>query len=214
MKILCKTLFLAYAVFLVSCATDANDEDWNASNVCPESGRGTFVDERDGQTYKYTTIGNQVWMAQNLNYHVEKGDQCLYEDDDCALKGRLYNIENIFDACPNGWHLPSKKEWLKMLNQMGGEDVAGMRLKAKEGWIALNPGDVSNGSDDCGFSILPALAEFVELDGYEARFLGEITYEETGKTFLWIATITSGADSVFTVDIGSGSKSSVRCVKD
>ena len=62
-------------LFLNACATDA-DEGFDASSVCPAEGtnaygmpnRGTFVDERDGRVYKYTTIGDQVWMAENLKY--------------------------------------------------------------------------------------------------------------------------------------------------
>ncbi|WP_295681626.1 FISUMP domain-containing protein [uncultured Fibrobacter sp.] len=70
-------LIVPMLAFVVSCTTEPDDDDsWDAAKVCPETGtnsygmpnRGTFTDERDGQVYMYTTIGNQVWMAQNLNY--------------------------------------------------------------------------------------------------------------------------------------------------
>jgi hypothetical protein len=66
----CKAICLV-TLALVACSDNGtNAAEFNAASVCPQSGRGTFVDERDGQVYKYTTIGNQVWMAQNLSYSI------------------------------------------------------------------------------------------------------------------------------------------------
>ena len=63
-----------FCLFLVACSESSTEpEVFDASRVCPENKRGTFVDDRDGQVYKYTTIGNQVWMAENLNYKMESG---------------------------------------------------------------------------------------------------------------------------------------------
>ena len=68
---------LLFTGLLTACIFDSEDEEeWDAAKVCPETGtnsygmpnRGTFIDEHDRQVYRYTTIGKQVWMAQNLNY--------------------------------------------------------------------------------------------------------------------------------------------------
>ena len=83
------------AAFLASCSDDSNS--WNASEVCPESGRGTFVDERDGQVYKYTTIGDQVWMAENLNYETDYSICYDNGDSDCNFWGRYYSLQENND---------------------------------------------------------------------------------------------------------------------
>ena len=151
-------LSIAYITFmsilLSSCSdesTSAETDSFNAAVVCPENLRGTFVDERDGLVYKYTTIGNQVWMAENLNY--DNGSFCV--ETTCSTKGRFYRLAEALNACPNGWHLPSNEEWQVLFSNVGGIDSAGLRLKATTGWIPLNPGWASNGTDDCGFTLLP-----------------------------------------------------------
>lgn len=100
-----------------------------------------FVDERDDQYYRSVRIGNQVWMAQNLNYKVDSswcagGHVASFTENtlgDCEKYGRYYrwagamNIPNEYNyirttavvdttkdyqgACPNGWHVPNHKEW-------------------------------------------------------------------------------------------------------
>ena len=153
-----KRLFLLALLstsLLTACIFDDEDEEWDATKVCPESKRGTFTDDRDGQVYKYTTIGNQVWMAQNLNYDVEH-DACYYEDDDCRVMGRVYSSDYLVE-CPAGWHVASWSEWKKLFDNMDGMDVAGKKLKSTSGWSELNPEDKPNGTDDCGFSVVSTI---------------------------------------------------------
>lgn len=72
---------------------------------------GSLIDERDGQTYRATKIGDQVWMAENLNFPV-KGSYCYNRNlVNCETYGRLYEWAAAQDACPSGWHLPSKDDF-------------------------------------------------------------------------------------------------------
>jgi len=121
--------------------------------------KGTFTDARDKKTYKTTKIGNQTWMAENLNYHGSDGYLGLCYDkkpEYCQKYGRLYDwseamgIDRGFNRkswtgknakhqgiCPAGWHLPSDKEFQALVDFAGGKDIAGTKLKAKEGWRAV-----------------------------------------------------------------------------
>lgn len=77
---------------------------------------GTLVDERDGQTYKTTKIGSQVWMAENLK--LNKRTKGCYDEDliNCEKFGRLYGRVDAKEVCPSGWHLPSKEEFDVLIN--------------------------------------------------------------------------------------------------
>ena len=102
---------------------------------------GTFVDERDGKTYKMVIIGTQVWMAQNLNFGTRiGGDRTMRNDKvvtkycyndkeaNCDLYGGLYQwgeameysrISDSKGICPDGWHIPSDNDWKKLEEFLG-----------------------------------------------------------------------------------------------
>ncbi len=115
----------------------------------------TFVDDRDGKTYKKVTIGTQTWMAENLNYDVPNNaaDVCICYDNNpanCTKYGWLYNWAAATKVCPPGWHLPSQAEWNVLTAYIGGANTEGKKLKAASGWNSNG-----NGTDNYGFSALP-----------------------------------------------------------
>jgi uncharacterized protein (TIGR02145 family) len=119
---------------------------------CFENGCEYFVDTRDKQQYVYVVIGEQTWMAENLNYAVE-GSKCHSNNSaNCDKYGRLYDWQTALISCPYGWHLPSQAEWESL-----GSDAK--KLKAMSGWNDYNSvafGIKSgNGTDEYGFSALP-----------------------------------------------------------
>jgi uncharacterized protein (TIGR02145 family) len=112
-------------------------------------GSNIYTDSRDGKKYRVVKIGNQVWMAENLNYNAN-GSKCYDNiESNCQKYGRLYNWNTAKNACPKGWHLPSEAEWIT-LTDFGGVNNVGTKLKSASGW-----NNNGNGTDVYGFAALP-----------------------------------------------------------
>jgi len=92
-----------------------------SNNGCPETDSGTFIDNRDGQSYAWKKMKDgKKWMTKNLNYKI--ADSYCYDDEEsnCRKYGRLYTWVAAKKACPSGWRLPSDKEWNSFLTAYGG----------------------------------------------------------------------------------------------
>lgn len=175
--------------------------------ACSES----FTDDRDGQSYSMVKIGEQVWMAENLNYAsaanlnagaVDSGNDadlasfCPDGDDrNCKKYGRLYTWDAAQKACPAGWHLPTAEEFDAMLMAVMAADVRGAAmaqaanvttvgrlLKSTSGWFKNG-----NGTDAVGFAALPAgymsAAESTDGNSAVGKFDGI-----GGYAYFWSAT--------------------------
>jgi len=160
---------------------------------------------------KTVKIGNQVWMAKNLN-DASKGGRCYGDNpENCEKYGRLYTWEEAMKACPSGWHLPNNAEWEALVSSAGGMDAAGGKLKARSGWE--NGGDGS--TDEYGFSALPGGdgipdGSFDNVGNYGSWW--SATEFNTVSAYDWDMLCGSSK-----VDKGYSGKSlllSVRCVKD
>ena len=113
---------------------------------------GSFKDSRDGKTYKIIKIGTQIWMGENLAYKAAEGCTAYNNDENNAkIYGYLYTWKVALSACPTGWHLPSDDEWTILTSYLGGEDVAGNKLRPITGWMNIELG----ASNTNGFRALP-----------------------------------------------------------
>ena len=167
----------------------------------------TLTDARDGQTYRTVVIGSQTWMAENLN-----------RGENSKKYGGFYTWARAMEVCPEGWHLPDTTEWSILIKTVGGEAVAGTMLKSTEGWYNKADGTSGNGSDDFGFSALPAGY------GYKSTY-GTGSSHQGDYALFWTSTESDGnyayyVNLIYSYDYGemeSGYKDqafSVRCIKD
>jgi uncharacterized protein (TIGR02145 family) len=184
-----------------------------------ENNSETFTDPRDGQVYKIVKIGDQIWMAENLNFDLG-GSECFNEDPaNCEKNGRLYDWNNaVKDACPKGWHIPDIFEWETLFNFLGGIEVAGGKMKSLTGWPEPNIG----ATNDSGFNGLPSLTR-ERYDGQEITWgiwlSSSSRLEEGIDPVTYWKSINLYSDKIDVVineeDVFGGSRhASCRCIKD
>lgn len=186
--------------------------------------------EKDSETVK---IEKQVWMSKNLDVEtyrngdaipevkspeewakLKTGAWCYYNNDPANGEkyGKLYNWYAVNDPrglAPEGYHIPTDKEWLQMAANLENEEV-GAKIKSRKGWK-----ENKAATNETGFNALPG--------GYRV-FDGSFIYEGSNANF-WSSTpsITGKAWGRALkynyVDIGRDDGSinsglSVRCIKD
>jgi uncharacterized protein (TIGR02145 family) len=197
------------------------------------------VTDVDGNVYNTVTIGTQTWMIENLkttryrngdligttlpatlDIHLESTPkyQWVYEGNESNVStyGRLYTWYAVTDTrniCLIGWHLPNNIEWTTLTTFLGGENVAGGKLKetGMTHWISPNTG----ATNETGFSALPGGGR----DSYGGFF-------DVGRNGGWWSSDDYNTNSAWyfylyndynNVNKPSDSKSngySVRCLKD
>ena len=202
---------------------------------------GPNITDSENNTYKTVFIGTQQWMAENLKVSKYSdgttipnitdntqwasnttGAWCYYDNNAAnnSKYGKLYNWYAVSkttngnkNVCPTGWHVPTDAEWTVLTDYLGGESVAGGKMKevGATNWISPN----TEATNTSLFSGLPG--------GYR-NFNGD--YYDVGPDGSWWSSTdynTSGAWYRYLYFLGgyaysySGGKKnglSVRCLRD
>ena len=144
-----------------SVVSSSSQENKSSSSVIPlvmsiyDSENNTLTDLRDNNVYKTVIIGEQIWMAENLNYkYKDESKSVCYNDSTkyCDSYGRLYVKEIKDTVCPDKWHLPDSLEWQMLFNNTGNQNGS---LKADSSWEEWN-GKEMQGTNEYGFSVYAA----------------------------------------------------------
>jgi uncharacterized protein (TIGR02145 family) len=157
--------------YWVKVSADFNGFTYPLSWACGD----IFTDSRDGRVYTTVQIGTQCWMKQNLNIgtridgaNIQTNNGTIEKycnnnlETNCDIYGGLYQWDEMMQysitqgvqgICPSGWHLPTDAEWTVLTTYLGGESVAGGKMKeiGTTHWASPNTG-ATNGS---GFTGLP-----------------------------------------------------------
>ena len=166
------------------------------------------IDLRDSRQYKTVRIGNQLWMAQNLNFETETGSWCHSNLDlNCDIYGKLYTWYAAQSACPAGWRLPNTTDWDQLIAHVGSDP--GDQLRADFGWNAGH-----NGNNSSGFTALPgcyrsAYGSFSALGSY-AYFWES---DENSATSAWSRLFSYNRSDIERNYLDKGNAFSVRCIK-
>lgn len=157
-------LSMLIAILLISLQACKDDE------VKPEG-----ITDIDGNVYTSVEIGTQTWMVENLKVTKYRNgnpiptldkDALTWGDlttgaysnfyDNSLTNGRLYNWYAVNDSrglAPKGWHIPTEAEWTILFEFLGGENVAGSKLKEKGTTHWCDPND--DATNETGFTALP-----------------------------------------------------------
>ena len=203
---------------------------------------GPNITDSEGNSYKTVTIGTQTWLAENLKVSkysdgttipnitdntewvkLKTGAWCYFNNEvaNNAKYGKLYNWYAVSktsngnkNVCPTGWHVPIHAEWTVLTDYLGGENVAGSKLKevGKTSWNSLNT-DATNTSL---FSALPGGYRLNDGDyGAGIGWVGNWwSSSEHGSDIAWARALNYNSGYANSNNNSKENGLSVRCIKD
>ncbi len=185
----------------------------NAVTGKPCPGMPAITDTRDGQVYPTVQIGKQCWLQKNMNY--KTGNSWCYNNDhsNCDTYGRLYDWKSALNACPPGWRLPTDGEWTTLITYLGGESIAGGKMKeaGTAHWKSPNTG----ATNSSGFTALPGGYRYSNGDfNYLTSNALFWSSTESSSTYAWYRKLYYDNEIVLRYNYHETNGFSCRCLQD
>jgi uncharacterized protein (TIGR02145 family) len=210
------SLLIAVSILVFSCSGETKDEK--------------------GKNYRKIGLGKQVWMSENLSVSgFRNGDSIpeaktaeewmkysgdgkaawchvMNDPENDSKYGRLYNWFAVSDPrglAPKGWHIPSYEEWREMINYLGGDIPAALKIRESGSSV------VDNETSNLSFSALPGGNR-----SGNGIFYGQGSYiywwssTEINSTTSYILLLNFVKCEMRSLSMGKPSGLSVRCVKN
>ena len=187
----------------------------------------------EGYNYSTVQIGDQCWFSENCRYlplvsPSSEGSETSpyyyvygYEGTDLNAAqattnyvsyGVLYNWPAVMTEgiCPSGWHIPSDGEFTELTDFLGGESVAGGKMKQAgyDHWDYPNTGAVNSS----GWTGLPV--GFRYIDSWATNSGGLWYSSSESGSLSWIRSLNLYDDDVGRYDSNRSNGFSARCVRD
>ena len=148
------------------------DKEWMADGVKQNmESYEILTDSRDGKEYPIVTIGEQTWMAKNLEYNCGANRYGCYYSWIKAVVDSTNLSEPVRGICPEGWHIPSLAEFEKLFETTGVDASHSSMLFAPPAWDTegsfvmgyfqssgktdIEVMQVNGFKDEYGFALLP-----------------------------------------------------------
>lgn len=194
------------------------NQEWMAENLryLPSVVPSTVGSNTSSYYYVYDYNGFEVADAKASKNYSTYG--VLYNWN-AAMNGETSSTTNpsgVQGACPSGWHLPSDAEWTQLTDYLGGESVAGGKLKeiGTTHWTSPN----TSATNEIGFTALPGGARINYGGTFTFMFIGEDgrwwSATEDDATHAWYRDMGNYGSSVNRMVYSKNAGFSVRCVKN
>ena len=200
------------------------------------------IKDLEGNNYKVINIGSQIWMAENLRVTKFNDGTPIPNITDDYIWGNLttpgfsweknnpannttygpyYNWYVVDTAsngnrnvCPSGWHIPSDNEWAILIEYLGGDSVAGGKMKeaGTTHWVIPNTG----ATNESGFTALPAnvRTDYPSIIVGYGCFFWSSTQESHFQTEAWSCFVLYNHKRCIRQNYNKNDGFSIRCLKD